>query len=212
MTRLPVRTLLTRYAVAWGYLIAVVIAELSYAALSAQGKAALLRWASTNVVNLRHDPVGALVTSAFLPAESGTAWPELIALALFGANRVLGNWRTLLVCATGQVVGTLVSEGILGYRVAHGLLPAADRYIIDVGPSYVVVSAIVVAAGYGSWSARAAALLDFAVLVLAGRIFSGLSSLDVAPVGHLTAMAASAVLASYLIWRRRSRAQPRPIP
>src|ERR1700730_9340568 len=134
MTRLPVRTLLTRYAVAWGYLIAVVIAEIGYVALSRHDQSALLQWASTNVANLRHDPVGALVASAFFPAESPTVWPDLIALAMFGANRALGNWRLLLVCAAGQVVGTLVSEGILGYRVAHGLLPAADRYIIDVGP------------------------------------------------------------------------------
>jgi hypothetical protein len=203
MARLPVRTLLTRYAAAWGYLIAVVIAEIGYVALSRHDQSALLRWASTNVANLRHDPVGALLASAFFSAESPTVWPDLIALAMFGANRALGNWRLLLVCAAGQVVGTLVSEGILGYRVAHGLLPAADRYIIDVGPSYVVVSAIVVAVAFGSWLARAAAAGDFAILVFAGHIFSGLSRLDVAAVGHLTAMVTAAILASLLLWRLR---------
>jgi hypothetical protein len=203
MARLPDRTLLTRYAVAWGYLIAVLIAEIGYTALSPHDQSALLRWASTNVVNLRHDPVGVLAASAFFSAESSTAWPELIAAAMFGANRALGNWRTFLVCAAGQVIGTLVSEGILLYRVAHGLLPAADRSIIDVGPSYVIVSAIVVAVAFGSWPARAAAALDFAVLVFAGHIFSGLSRLDVAPVGHLTAMVTAAILASFMVWRRR---------
>jgi hypothetical protein len=196
MPRLPVRTLLGRYAIAWAYLIAVVIAEILYASMSPHDRSALLRWASTNVMNLRHDPVGSLLASAFFPAKSATAWPVLIALAMFGANRVL-------VCAAGQVIGTLVSEGILGYRVAHGLLPAADRDIIDVGPSYVVVSAIVVAVLYGSWLARAAAVLDFAVLVFAGEIFSGLSRLGVAPVGHLTAIAVAAILGSFLVWRLR---------
>ena len=70
---------------------------------------------------------GSLVASAFVTQTFATAWPALIALAMFGANRVLGNWRTALVCAAGQVTGTLVSEAIVGYRVSRGLLPAADR-------------------------------------------------------------------------------------
>ena len=37
---------------------------------------------------------------------------------MFGANRVLGNWRTVVLCAAGQVIGTLVSEGLVGYRVS----------------------------------------------------------------------------------------------
>jgi hypothetical protein len=129
---------------------------------------------------------------------------------MFGANRVLGNWRTALVCAAGQVAGTLVSEGIVGYRVSRGLLPAADRYIIDVGPSYVVVSAIVVALLYGSWLARAAAALDLALLVVVGDIFGGLSDLDVAAVGHVTAMTVAAVVGSVLVWQLRRR-QRRPL-
>ena len=201
MARLGIRMLLARSAVAWAYLIAVVIAGIVQAALSPHDRAALLRWASTNVVNLRHDPLGSLVASAFFAAGSASAWPALIALAMFGANRALGNWRTVLVCAAGQVIGTLVGEGILGYRVAHGLLPAADRYIIDVGPSYVVVSAIVVAILWGSWLARGAAVLDFAILVFFGHIFSGLSRLDVAAVGHLTAITVAAILGSLLVWR-----------
>jgi hypothetical protein len=50
----------------------------------------------------------------------------------------------------GQVAGTVVSEGIVGYRVRAGQLPAADRYLTDVGPSYVVVSAIVIAVVCGT--------------------------------------------------------------
>jgi hypothetical protein len=208
MTRRRIPTLLTRYAVAWAYLAGVILAEIFYSALSHRDQSALLGWASTNVVNLRHDPLGSLVTSAFFPATSLAAWPVLVALAMFGANRVLGNWRTALVCAAGQVVGTLVSEGILGYRIAHGLRPAADRYIIDVGPSYVVAAAIVVAILYGSWPPRVAATIDLAILVFVGQIFSGLTSLDVAPVGHVTAMVTAAVLGSFLVWRLRRTTSP----
>src|ERR1035437_4797522 len=95
------------------------------------------------------------------------------------ANRVLGNWRTAVVCVAGHVIGTLVSEGIVDARVTHGLLPASDTRILDVGPCYIVVSAIAVAVLYGSWLARLAAALDLVALVFVRHIFSGLSRLDV---------------------------------
>ena len=137
--------------------------------------------------------VAAAVAGAVVPPH---AWPALIALALFGANRALGNAATLAVCAAGQVIGTLVSEGIVAYRVDSADLPVSYRYLVDIGPSYVVVAAIVAALIAGSWPARAAAALDLALLVFAGHIFSGLTGLDVAAAGHLTALvtAAGAVL------------------
>jgi hypothetical protein len=206
------RRILTSCAVAWLYLAGFIVTEVVYTALSPHDQAAFLAWASTNVHNLRHDPVGCLVASAFVAQTFATAWPALIVLAMFGANRVLGNWRTALVCAAGHVIGTLVSEGIVAYRVSHGLLPPSSRYIIDVGPSYVVVSAIVVALLYGSWLARAPAAVDLILLVAVGNIFGGLSTLEVAAVGHLTAMTVAAALSSALVWhlRRRQRRKLRP--
>jgi hypothetical protein len=204
--RSTVGRLARRYAVAWGYLVAVSVTSLVYAALPAGDRAAVLRWASTNVHNLHTNPVGCLITSAFIPSGSAVAWPALIALALFGACRVLGNWRTAVVCAAGHVIGTLVSEGIVGYRVTHGTLPGADRFITDVGPSYVVMAAIAVALLYGGRIARAAAALDLAVLVFMGDIFGGLTSLNVAAAGHLTAVVTGAAAGSVAVWQRR-RAQ-----
>jgi len=203
MPRPSARALVTRYAVAWAYLAGVTIAGITYLLLSRAGQVSVMRWASTNVHNLHQDPVGCLVASAFFPSGSVGAWPLLIALALFGANRVLGNWRTLVVCAAGHVIGTLVSEGIVAYRVSHGALPPAERFIIDVGPSYVVVAAIAVALLYGGWLARAAALLDLAVLTFAGDIFGGLGQLEVAAVGHTTAIATGAITGSLAIWQHR---------
>jgi len=75
-----------------------------------------------------------------------------------------------------------------------------------VGPSYVVVSAIVIALMCGTWLARVLAAIDFAVLVFGGQIFSGLSHLDVSAVGHLTAMITAAA-ATGLILIRRGRGQ-----
>src|SRR5215472_15583749 len=136
-----------------------------------------------------------------------TTWPVVIALAMFAATSVLGTWRTALTCAAGQVVGTVASEGIVAYRVAHGSLPPADRFLLDVGPSYVVMAAIATALLYGRSLARAAAAADLLLLIFVGQIFAGLSRLEVAPVGHLTALATGAVAATLLVWRERRKAR-----
>jgi hypothetical protein len=215
MRRPAPRAIFARYAVAWSYLALFLIAGLISSLLPPHDQAAFVRWASTSVHNLRHDPAGSLAVSGFVTQGFLPAWPVLIALAMFGANRALGNWRTVAVCAAGQVIGTLVSEGIVAYRVSAGLLPGSYRYLIDVGPSYVVVTAIAVAVLYGSWPARAAAALDLALLVGVGNIFGGLSTLNVTAVGHATALAVGVTGGSVLAWERRRRrersaVQPRP--
>lgn len=201
------RALLSRYAVAWVYFAGFVIAESVFAVLSPPREASVVAWASTNVVNLHHHPIGALVASAFVPVTLTSFWPLAIALALFPANRVLGNWRTALLCVAGQVLGTLVSEGIVNYRVNHQLLPASYAQIVDVGPSYVVVSVIAVAVLYGSLAARIAAAANLAVLIFVSGLFSGLTHLDVAAVGHVTALVVSVVLGTLLVYQRRRRAR-----
>jgi hypothetical protein len=187
-----VRTAARRYLVASSFLAGFVAAAVAGAVVPPDAWPAVAAWASTSVVNLEHHPVGSLVASAFVAEGSEYAWPVLIALAMFGANRALGNVRTLVVCAAGQVIGTLVSEGIVAYRVDQADLPVSYRHLLDIGPSYVVVAAIVAAVIAGSWPARAAGVLAFALLVFPGRIFSGLGDLDVAAVGHLTALVTAA--------------------
>jgi hypothetical protein len=181
-----------RCAFAWAYLACYLAAGLTRALLTPRAQATLTAWASTNVANLEHEPIGPLVLSAFVGPGYPLFWPALIALAVFGANRALGTARTALTCMAGHVIGSLVSEGIVAYRVDAGQLPVTDRYLTDVGPSYIVVSAIVIAVACGDWLARAAAALDFAVLVIGGHIFGGLSHLDVSAVGHLTALVTAA--------------------
>lgn len=200
-------SVLRRYAVTWAYLAAVCLAEIGYALLPRRDQAAVLRWASTSVSNLEHHPAGCLVASAFVTDGYLLAWPALIALALFGANHALGNWRTAVTCAAGHLIGTLVSESIVAYRVSHGALPPASRHLTDVGMSYVVMSAIAVALLYGGWLARAAAALDLALLAIVGRVFAGLSQLELGAVGHLTALVTGAVLGSFLIWQRHRKAR-----
>ena len=198
------RVLLRRYGFAMAYLAGVVAAGLAYTLLDPDAQARLIAWASTNVANLEHEPVGPLLVSAFVTSGFFAAWPVLIAPAVFGANRALGNTRTALVCLAGHVIGSLVSEGILAYRIDIGQLSAANRHISDVGPSYVVLSAIVIALVCGGWLVRTLAAVDLVVLVFPGQIFGGLSQLDVAAVGHLTA-ALTAAAATALILSRQSR-------
>ena len=131
------RVLLRHYGFAMAYLAGVVAAGLAYTLLDPDAQARLIAWASTNVANLEHEPVGPLLVSAFVTSGFFAAWPVLIAPAVFGANRALGNTRTALICLAGHVIGSLVSEGILAYRIDAGQLSAANRHITDVGPSYV---------------------------------------------------------------------------
>jgi len=195
-----------RYAFAWAYLACYLAAELVWVLLTPRAQATLTAWASTNVADLEREPIGPLVLSAFVGPGYLLVWPVLIALAVFGANRALGNARTALTCVAGHVIGSLVSEGIVAYRIDAGQLSAANRHISDVGPSYVVLSAIVIALACGGWLVRTLAAVDLVVLVFPGQIFGGLSQLDVAAVGHLTA-ALTAAAATALILSRQRRSQ-----
>ncbi len=193
-----------RYAFAVAYLGCFVAAELVYTLLDPDAQARLIAWASTSVANLEHEPVGPVLLSALVTPGSFAAWPVLMALATFGANRALGNARTALVCLAGHLVGSLVSEGIVAYRVDAGQLDVANRHLTDVGPSYVVVSAVVIALACGSWPARALAAVDLVVLVFPGHIFAGLSQLDVSALGHLTAIFTAATATALILARRRN--------
>ena len=204
---------LHRYAAAWGYLAVFTAADITLALLSPGSRSAVQQWASTNLVNLRHDPLGSLVVSALIPGEEFLAWPFLIAMALFGANRVLGNRRTVIVCVSGHVLGTLVSEGVVAYRIGQGLLPESATRIIDIGPSYVVVAAITVAILYGPWVVRIVAAVDLLLLIFGGGIFDGLTTFQVAAVGHTTSIVVGAVLGGVLVRRlRRAPATPPAVP
>ncbi len=199
----PMRRPASDYAAAAVFLVLFAIGGLVTTLLSPHESAALRLWASTNVASLQHHPVPALVLSAFLPSGPPFAWLALIALTMFGANRAVGTARLALICAAGHLIGTGVSEGIVAYRVDYGSLPPAWSHIPDVGPSYVVVSAIVVAVMFGTWLTRVTALAVFAVLVFVSHIFAGLTSLHVAAVGHLTAIVTAAALGLVLAVRQR---------
>lgn len=203
------------------YLGLFVAGEAAYSLLNPAARASFLAFASTSVASLRHDPLGCLGASAFLTGgdlASAVPWLPLIAIALLGASRAAGPGRAIAVTVAGHVAGTLVSEGAVAWRVHAGALPDRYRHLTDVGPSYVVASALVLAIGALPWSRRdrrawtwrVLAVGALALLIYPGRIFSGLASGDVAAVGHVTAIATAVVLASFFA-RRRAR-QPTAAP
>ncbi len=191
------RLLSRRYAVTWLYLGLYSLCAVIYAFLGARGRAELIASSSTNLANLRRDPAGSLIASAFIPGTPAIAWLVLGSLGLFTVNRLLGNLRMALLLVAGHVAGTMVSEGIVGYQIGHAILPSSARHIVDVGPSYVVVCALVTATLFGSRIQRVAAGAGFAAL--ATHIFRGLTHLDLTAVGHLTAVAIGAVLGGLLL-------------
>jgi hypothetical protein len=206
-----VRGLVSRkYAVAWIFLVLYGVSAIVYTLLSPHAQAVLVGWSSTNVDNLRTDPIGSLAASAFIPGHPAIGWVGPIIVALFTANKLLGNAGTALLTGAGQVIGTLVSEGIVAARVADGSLPRSAQLIIDVGPSYVVVCALAATMLYATWLYATAAGLIFAGMV--GDLFGGLSHLDVSAVGHLTALATGIVLGGLLLRRARRRLAPASEP
>ena len=113
-----------------------------------------------------------------------------------------------LAAAMNHVIGTLVSEGIVWYQILHHTQPASARFILDIGPSYVVVTAIAVGLIWGGWLARSAAAIALAVLIFIGQIFSGLSRLQLSAVGHTTALFVGCTLGSFLAWQIRRAPGP----
>ena len=197
-----------RFAFAWAFAGMYGVSAIVYTALTPHAQAVMVSWSSTNVHNLRTEPAGPLLASAFIPGHPAIGWIPVIILAMFTASTVLGNTRTALVVGAGHVIGTLVSEGILAARVADGSMPGNARFIVDVGPSYAVVSALAVTMLYAAWWYAAAAGACFAGM--AGNLFGGLSHLDVSAVGHLTAVSAGIVLGGLLLRRGGPRLRPAP--
>jgi hypothetical protein len=161
--------------------------------LGPAARQALVGWTATDLVNLKSDPLGSLISSAFVAEESPWVWLVVSVIALVPLVRRIGNIRALILVAAAQVLGSLISEGILGIQISMGVEPASMRFLDDVGPSYVMVAGLVAVILYTHgriWRAGALACL----IALAPHMFGGFSHLAVAPVGHTISMLVGAGL------------------
>ncbi len=173
--------------------------------LSGSSQGQLVGWASTNVANLPHRPVSTLTLSAFITEDGVLPWLVLASVSLFLLVRRFGNLRAAVLVISGHVVGTVVSEGMAAMRIHQGTLPGSDRYISDVGPSYIVAAALVgvIVAGPELWK-RGVALAFW--LLACTTWFAGLGDLDVPAIGHSVAMITGAALAGlFMLGERRYR-------
>jgi hypothetical protein len=188
-------TFLGLFAVVWLVLVLV---------LPPGARHALIAWASTNLSNLAVNPVGTMVASAFVAEGAQGVLLVAAAVGLFPLTRRFGNLRAVVLVAASHVLGTLVSQGIALVRLEAGLLSDSIRTIPDVGPSYVLCAALVAAFLYGRGRVRR--LLALAGLcALAPVLLDGLLALQIAAVGHLTAMLAGALIGGLLLLLERRR-------
>ncbi|GLY84494.1 rhomboid-like protein [Actinoallomurus iriomotensis] len=178
---------------------------------------------ATNLVNLRTDPLGTLIASAFVSEATPWIWIGFAIVGLFPLVHRFGNLRALLLVAAAQVIGTVISEGLLAWQISTGAAPGSLRFLDDVGPSYVIASALIATilygpepavrtARHGHWlfdriASRWWRLGAFAGLaMLAPHLFGGLNHLDVAAVGHLVALLTGAAV-GLLLTRREPAAR-----
>ena len=165
---------------------------------------AVVAWCSTNLSVLAWHPIPALVASAFLTEHaSGWRWWPFVVLGVATMARTSGVRVTAAVLFAVHVLATLASEAILALRIDHGAASSTQRLLVDVGPSYLVVAALVIAViepGSGRWWRLACAA---ALAVLAPSLLDGLTSWQVAPVGHL--ISAALAVACWAVLTRRAR-------
>ena len=171
---------------------------------SAETQQAWRAWASTNLDNLHHHPVAAIAISPFLIDGYAWLWIALSLIGLAAVGRVLGNVRTAILALAAHVLATLVSQGILAARIAADAVSPQARHVIDVGPSYITVAALVAAIAYGTWPGRLLSAAGFAVV--APYLFAGLQDWGVAETGHTCAVVIGLLL-GYLLRKTRTEAK-----
>jgi hypothetical protein len=167
--------------------------------------------ASTNLNNMRHDPVQVLISSAFWTGSTAVPWSTVaeFLLVMVAAERWLGTRRLLGVFAAGHIGATLITLCGIAYGLHHGLLPAQIAYTSDVGISYglYAVAALLTFRFHGRWR-----------LLLAGALtaylaFGVWTTPSFTGFGHLTAIVigfAAYPLVTRTIRGRQGQAIPTP--
>ncbi len=139
---------------------------------------------STNLDNLRSDPVHAFVTS--LLWIDGYFWlPYLLLYCVFHApaERWLGALRWATVGLVAHVGATYISEGLLGWAIRHGHADPALIDVRDIGVSYFLAGIIGVLTYHIAYPWR------WGYVVAAGACFTAppLIHLTFTGIGHLSA-------------------------
>lgn len=161
----------------------------------------VVAWASTNLHNLAHHPIAAMLVSMFV--VTGNLLPELLVVAISFAvlERAVGVFRTAIIALTGQIVATLLTEygADLGARLHLLATSSAERP--DVGVSYVMYAVLAASVLLLVGRARLVGLLAVGVCVLVPFLMApGMTS-----TGHVLAVAVGAVTMTLMQRQARRR-------
>jgi hypothetical protein len=194
----PRRTPLTFW-----YLVVLLVSTVVLYLVSGSIGHALLLDSSTNLVQLGHHPLLVLVASGlWLPGKDWVYYAVALTAALAPLERRLGSLRTLLIVAAGHVGVTLLTEGGVGLGILLHRLPVSEVDQMDVGASYVLMTAV------GATIGLLPTVVRWPVLAVAGywlavapALDSGLGGLDMTDLGHLLCLLTG--VASWWWLRRR---------
>jgi hypothetical protein len=171
----------------------------------APGVAARLAWAtSTTIPRMLTHPARVFVGSVpWLIHAPLPPWLLLVVISVGGLEATVGTVLALAVVLAGHVGATVISEGVLGVRVAVFGLPHGDLDVLDVGPSYVVATGLTATAVLTRrrWLRIVAA---GTVALVIPSFCAGLTHGDLDGVGHTCALTLGALTATSPTLRRRA--------
>lgn len=159
---------------------------------------ALLLSTSTNLHNLRSDPLNVLVTSACIVPSRGDYVEFLIECVIFLAplEYMIGTVRWLIGLIVGHVGATLIVAVALSTSMLHTDLPPGR--VIDVGVSYAMTCLLVVLA-YRLHGLRRWGLAIFVtVFVISGLLMDG----GFSDWGHFVSAGLGLAIAPLLVPKR----------
>lgn len=146
----------------------------------------LILSASTNLNNMRHEPVQVLVASAFW-TDGGFPWAMLLEflVVMAAAERWLGTIRWILVFAAGHIGASMLIATGIAYLVDHRRTHLKIAITSDVGVSYGFY-AVLAAMAFRFHGSSRAVWAGCLALWLAFAAWRGQTFTD---YGHLAAMA-----------------------
>jgi hypothetical protein len=168
------------------YLVVLLVTWWTLRGASARLDHRLILSASTNVTNMRHDPVQVLISSAFWPDSTAVPWQMVIEflIVMVAAERWLGTRRLVAVFAAGHIGATLLTFAGIVYGLDQGLLPVEVAKASDVGTSYglYAVAALLVFRFPPRWRLLSASALTTYL------VFSAWNEPTFTAFGHLAAI------------------------
>lgn len=160
----------------------------------------LILSASTNLINMRHNPVQVLVASAFW-TDGGFPWTTIASflIVMAAAERWLGTSRWILLFAAGHIGATLLTVTGISHAIDHGLIPYRVAHATDVGTSY-GFTAVLAAMAFRFRGITRLIWAGTLIVVMVAAAWAGPTFTD---YGHLCAMVIGFLVAimATTLWR-----------